>query len=318
MTAYQKLIGQFQRNVSLKKAQDGFESSTLRHSIIDVVSQLDLPAEPPAEIYSKLKPEDKIRIGYLSQCCQAGANACVELLRQNFAFKEKCCYHEYALAGAAEIGSEIGLEYGRALYPELQKMRDQGIKHKKLVAEPEKSAGSYGFSVFIYKDYYDLEDIQFQPVLPQTELTYDMTNERYIEFHSFPDRDQADAAHRKWQNYIQGKASTPPVKYGFEIISDPIEGTKIYPVMSVDISVQESSRPDREFRVFATFNEAIEQNRIANNNPLRKASKSHSKQKDKKHRSKPHQPSKPPVGRVKSEHPPKKKSNAKSFGISGK
>ncbi len=313
MTAHQKLIEQFQHNVPLKKMQDGFESSVLRHSIINTVRSLDLPSEPPKEIYHKLKLEDKIRIGYLSQCSRAGANACVELLKQNLAFEGKCCYLEYALAGAAEIGCEIGLEYGRALYPELRKMRDMGVKLEKPLSEPAKSPGSYGFSVFIYKDYHDLEDVQFQPVLPQSELTYDSVNERYIEFHSFLDSDQADAAHRKWHNYIHGKTQMPPVKYGFEIISDPVEGKKIYPVMPLDVSARKFKDADRELHVFNTFAEALEQSRGANTpeKPPAKETQNHSKQKRKERR---HQP----TIREKSEQTLKKKSNAKSFGFSGK
>jgi hypothetical protein len=318
MTAYQKLIEQFQHNVPLKKLQDGFESSALRHSIINAVRQLDLPFEPPKEIYHKLNPEDKTRIGYLSQCSRAGGNACVELLKQNLAFKENCCYLEYTLAGAAEIGCEIGLEYGRVLYPELRKMRDMGVKLEKPLSEPAKTPGSYGFSVFIYKDYHDLEEIQFQPVLPQSELTYDGINERYIEFHSFPDSDQANAAHRKWHNYIHGKIQTPPVKYGFEIISDPVEGKKVYPVMPLDISARKLKDTERELHVYNTFAEALEQSRLANipeKSPA-KEPQSHSKQKRKERRR--HQPAKPPVTREKSEQSPKKKSNAKSFGFSSK
>ncbi len=313
MSAHQKIIEQLQRNISFKRRQDGFESSDLRLSIISAVRQLELPAEPPSDIYTKLKQEDKIRIGYLSRCSRAGTNACTELLKQNFLLNENCCYLEYALAGAAEIGSGIGLEYGRALYPELRKMRDMGINPEKTLNEPAKSPGSYGFSVFIYKDYHDLEEVQFHPILPQSELTYDSTNERYVEFHSFPDSDQANAAHRKWYNFVQGKKQTPPVKYGFEIISDPVEGKKVYPIMPLDISTRQLSGDGRELRVFNTFDEALNQNRLANNTPEKPFTRGHSKKKGKEHRRR-----QSPVTREKSKQSSKKKSHAKSFGFSGK
>lgn len=263
MTAYQQLIEQLWQNVALQRTSDGFEASNLRRSIIKAVEQLELPATPPENVYARLSPDNKIRIGYLSQCGKAGAEVCTELLNRSIVLAGNCCYREYILVGAAEIGSTIGLEYGRALYPEQQKIRP---KHSKPSPKTAMPSGSYGFTVYRYENYFELEEVQFQPVLAQFDLQYDNVNERYIEFYSFPDENKAKSAHRKWQNFINGKKSTPPVKYGFEVETDSPEGIKVYGITPFNDSDKSTKTltaagVEREIRIFRTFAKALEQNR---------------------------------------------------------
>jgi|GEM_PF-4555774 hypothetical protein len=98
---------------------------------------------------------------------------------------------------------------------------------------------------------------------------HDDINERYIETYLFPAYDQADAAHRLWSLFINGDAKEPPVKYGFETVTDPNYGATVDFVSLMEKSVQNSINTsddgvERKIAVFSNLYEALEQYQKAN------------------------------------------------------
>ncbi len=264
MTKFKQMIETARRNIADYKLYDGFDSAYVRRLIIDKIGDVKLPEKSLPGTYKELGEEEKIKISYLVKCAALGSDVCTELLKKSFT-AEKGCYHEFMLAGAAMIGSEIGMEYGRTLYPELRNMRELGITHEISANEPEIQIGSYGFTVHHYETSYELGAAKLLPHPPQFEIFYDDVNERHIEQYSFSSWEQADMAHRKWELFIDGK-DPAPVKYGFEVINDPQEGRIVDAIIPFSEGmVGEKSICDngleKEIKIFETLEKALEANR---------------------------------------------------------
>ena len=263
-----EIIENIRRDIPRRINDDKFSSWQLRQMIIDKIAGVKLSETSTLEFYDKLSIDEKIKIDYLSRCAALGADICKDLLKKSFT-GQSCCYHEYMLIGAFHIGQEIGMEYAQILYPELRSMRELGIAHEVPDHEPEIIIESYGFTVHRYDDHsFEISNAKPLPNPPQFELFYDDINERHIEQYSFPDWEQADNARNTWERFISGKEPSPPVKYGFEIIDDPVTGKTVHAVIplnedasdSMDVSVDGRQK---KLKVFKTLEKALQHNRKA-------------------------------------------------------
>ncbi len=135
MKRVQELILKLQRELCAEQSQNSVELEELQKAIIRAIIKVPLPETPPDKRHDKPDDEDKIEICYLSRCGEAGIKICTSLLEQDLirAFDD---YHStYALAGVTLIGNEIGMEYGRILYPKLRELPESSRERKLLPEE---------------------------------------------------------------------------------------------------------------------------------------------------------------------------------------